>query len=229
MTAEPACRPDRGHPPHRRARCGPGRRGRPQPAPVGRTGHRPGALGPDRHVAAAPLGRVRGVLPGFRARVAAVGPLRRGRVLGAGTARLPPLVGCAGRRRTAARTVGYQRRPAFVRAPDVRVRHALAGFRGAGRQRPAHTRRRAGIPAVLFVPKGNFHLIDDWNTVGLRGTGACSVEVEDAIIPPHRVRQHAQNVRPARQHKRGSVPTPTPRGAIVRSTLTGMRCPKFFH
>ncbi len=103
-----------------------------------------------------------------------------------------------------------------------------SGFVALGANGP---RTPGGEPEyrMLFVPKGNFHLIEDWNTVGLRGTGACSVEVEDAIIPPHRVRQHAQNVRPARQHKRGSVPTPTPRGAIVRSTLTGMRCPKFFH
>ncbi|WP_448507127.1 hypothetical protein [Immundisolibacter sp.] len=36
---------------------------------------------------------------------------------------------------------------------------------------------------MLFVPKGDFKLIDDWDTVGLRGTDSCSVEVTDAVIP----------------------------------------------
>lgn len=40
---------------------------------------------------------------------------------------------------------------------------------------------------MLFVPKGDFRIIDDWDTVGLRGTGSCSVEVSGAIVPPHRV------------------------------------------
>lgn len=40
---------------------------------------------------------------------------------------------------------------------------------------------------MLFVPKGDFRVVEDWDTVGLRGTGSCSVEVRDAVIAPHRV------------------------------------------
>lgn len=40
---------------------------------------------------------------------------------------------------------------------------------------------------MLFVPKGDFRIVDDWDTVGLRGTGSSSVEVAGAIVPPHRV------------------------------------------
>jgi 3-hydroxy-9,10-secoandrosta-1,3,5(10)-triene-9,17-dione monooxygenase len=35
---------------------------------------------------------------------------------------------------------------------------------------------------MLFVPKGDFRLIDDWDTVGLRGTGSCSVKVTDQHV-----------------------------------------------
>ncbi len=43
-----------------------------------------------------------------------------------------------------------------------------------------------GLTWVL-LPREDFEIVDDWNTVGLRGTGSKTIVIEDAFIPAHRV------------------------------------------
>lgn len=38
----------------------------------------------------------------------------------------------------------------------------------------------------LLVPKSDIKIIDDWHTVGMRGTGSRSIEIADAFVPEHR-------------------------------------------
>ena len=38
----------------------------------------------------------------------------------------------------------------------------------------------------LLLPREDFLIIDDWHTVGLRGTGSKTIVIEDAFIPEHR-------------------------------------------
>lgn len=40
---------------------------------------------------------------------------------------------------------------------------------------------------MCFVPKADYRVVNDWDTVGLRGTGSCTVEVQDAFVPAHRI------------------------------------------
>jgi alkylation response protein AidB-like acyl-CoA dehydrogenase len=42
----------------------------------------------------------------------------------------------------------------------------------------------------VWVPKGDFGVIDDWDVLGLRGTGSKSVTLDDAFVPEHRVVSH---------------------------------------
>lgn len=39
----------------------------------------------------------------------------------------------------------------------------------------------------LLIPRGDYTIIDDWNTVGLRGTGSNTVLLEDVFVPDERV------------------------------------------
>ena len=47
-----------------------------------------------------------------------------------------------------------------------------------------------GLTAFL-VPGCDYEIIDNWNVMGLRGTGSCDVTV-DATVPPHRVHRVAK-------------------------------------
>lgn len=40
---------------------------------------------------------------------------------------------------------------------------------------------------MCFVPKADYRVVDDWDTVGLRGTASCTVEVDKAFVPAHRI------------------------------------------
>lgn len=42
----------------------------------------------------------------------------------------------------------------------------------------------------LLLPRSDFEIIDDWNTVGLRGTGSKTIVVDDAFIPEYRTLTH---------------------------------------
>lgn len=47
----------------------------------------------------------------------------------------------------------------------------------------------AGAPELfsLLIPRGDYRIVDDWHTVGLSGTGTCSVELTDVFVPAHRI------------------------------------------
>ena len=44
----------------------------------------------------------------------------------------------------------------------------------------------APVNMMYFVPKGEFEIMDDWYTLGLRGTGSCGIRVDKALIPAYR-------------------------------------------
>ena len=48
--------------------------------------------------------------------------------------------------------------------------------------------RGAGPPEqrMCLVPIGDVEIVDDWHTVGMRGTGSCSVRIAETFIPEHR-------------------------------------------
>ena len=39
---------------------------------------------------------------------------------------------------------------------------------------------------MMFLPKGDYEVLDDWDTVGMRASASCSVQVQDTFIPEHR-------------------------------------------
>jgi len=43
----------------------------------------------------------------------------------------------------------------------------------------------------VMVPQRDCKIIDDWDVLGLRGTGSKSIALEDALVPAHRVLAHA--------------------------------------
>ncbi|MPS30076.1 MAG: acyl-CoA dehydrogenase [Alcaligenaceae bacterium] len=40
---------------------------------------------------------------------------------------------------------------------------------------------------MCLVPAADYRVLDDWHTLGMRGTGSCTVECEDVFVPAHRV------------------------------------------
>jgi 3-hydroxy-9,10-secoandrosta-1,3,5(10)-triene-9,17-dione monooxygenase len=40
---------------------------------------------------------------------------------------------------------------------------------------------------MFFLPKNDYQVLDDWYTVGLRGSASASIEVRDAFVPRYRV------------------------------------------
>jgi 3-hydroxy-9,10-secoandrosta-1,3,5(10)-triene-9,17-dione monooxygenase len=52
-------------------------------------------------------------------------------------------------------------------------------------------------PLWLLVPRPDYTILDDWFTVGLRGTGSKAISVADAFVPEHRT-LNAQHVRVGR-------------------------------
>lgn len=41
-------------------------------------------------------------------------------------------------------------------------------------------------PRFFVVPKSDIEVIDDWHTMGMRGTGSRSIRIDEAFIPAHR-------------------------------------------
>jgi 3-hydroxy-9,10-secoandrosta-1,3,5(10)-triene-9,17-dione monooxygenase len=44
----------------------------------------------------------------------------------------------------------------------------------------------------VMVPKGDYKIIDDWDVMGLRGTGSNSVVIDDKFVPDHRIVSHKE-------------------------------------
>ncbi|MBV1906980.1 MAG: hypothetical protein KUG75_12960 [Pseudomonadales bacterium] len=42
------------------------------------------------------------------------------------------------------------------------------------------------VNMMFFLPKGDFEIMDDWYTLGLRGTGSCGIRVNNAMVPTYR-------------------------------------------
>ena len=45
----------------------------------------------------------------------------------------------------------------------------------------------------LLIPRADYTIIDDWNTVGLRGTGSKTVAFDDIFVPEYRTLTHADS------------------------------------
>jgi 3-hydroxy-9,10-secoandrosta-1,3,5(10)-triene-9,17-dione monooxygenase len=88
-----------------------------------------------------------------------------------------------------------------VIAPRGKARavRAATGSTGFGRSRRAvsmrigccwaarsPTRAARSSAAELLVPARDIVIRDDWNVVGLRGTGSCSIVANDVFVPKHR-------------------------------------------
>ena len=44
----------------------------------------------------------------------------------------------------------------------------------------------------IMVPKGDYQILDDWEVMGLRGTGSKSVVIDDKFVPDHRIVSHKE-------------------------------------
>jgi 3-hydroxy-9,10-secoandrosta-1,3,5(10)-triene-9,17-dione monooxygenase len=44
----------------------------------------------------------------------------------------------------------------------------------------------------IMVPKGDYEILDDWEVMGLRGTGSKSVVIDDKFVPDHRIVSHKE-------------------------------------
>ncbi len=44
----------------------------------------------------------------------------------------------------------------------------------------------------VMVPKGDYKILDDWDVMGLRGTGSNSVVIDDKFVPSHRIISHKE-------------------------------------
>ena len=44
----------------------------------------------------------------------------------------------------------------------------------------------------VMVPKGDYKIVDDWDVMGLRGTGSNSVVIDDKFVPDHRIVSHKE-------------------------------------
>jgi alkylation response protein AidB-like acyl-CoA dehydrogenase len=44
----------------------------------------------------------------------------------------------------------------------------------------------------IMVPKGDYQILDDWEVMGLRGTGSKSVVIDDKFVPNHRIVSHKE-------------------------------------
>ena len=61
-------------------------------------------------------------------------------------------------------------------------RHAQWAIIGAKAEDPS-----GGKPTrYMLVPMGQIEIVDDWHVLGLRGTGSCSLQVNDVFVPEHR-------------------------------------------
>ena len=50
------------------------------------------------------------------------------------------------------------------------------------------------MPDIRYamVPKGDYQILDDWDVMGLCGTGSKSVVIDDKFVPNHRIVSHKE-------------------------------------
>jgi 3-hydroxy-9,10-secoandrosta-1,3,5(10)-triene-9,17-dione monooxygenase len=47
---------------------------------------------------------------------------------------------------------------------------------------------------MFFMPKNEYQVVDDWHTMGLRGSASASIEAHDAFVPRHRAFRLSQTI-----------------------------------
>lgn len=75
---------------------------------------------------------------------------------------------------------------------------------------------------TILVPRGDYEVVDVWDTVGLRGTGSNDIVVEDVFVPEHRVLRNVEHVRltgPGQRVNSGPLYR-IPFGAVFTSAIT---------
>jgi 3-hydroxy-9,10-secoandrosta-1,3,5(10)-triene-9,17-dione monooxygenase len=78
------------------------------------------------------------------------------------------------------------------------------------------------------LPSTDYEIMDDWRTLGLRGTGSCTVKCKDVFVPAHRV-QSMHVARPGHKYPGLDihtnpmylVPTPAVGGYCIAAALIG--------
>jgi alkylation response protein AidB-like acyl-CoA dehydrogenase len=81
-----------------------------------------------------------------------------------------------------------------------------------------------GIPTNVFhglVPTANLTILDDWNAVGLRGSGSCSVKASDLFIPDERLISHSDILSESYPKERASS-LPLFKQAVVPTIMVTM-------
>lgn len=61
---------------------------------------------------------------------------------------------------------------------------------------------------MLFVPKRDYRVVDDWYTVGLRGSASASIEVDDVFVPRYRAFRLGETMKTARAPGQAYNPGP---------------------
>jgi alkylation response protein AidB-like acyl-CoA dehydrogenase len=72
------------------------------------------------------------------------------------------------------------------------------------------------VPRYLFVPMHDLEIVDDWYTLGMRGTGSFSVVAHDVFVPEHRT----LTIQDAMEG--------TPPGRLVHPDYPLLRAPRYF-
>ena len=66
----------------------------------------------------------------------------------------------------------------------------------------------------MLVPMAHIEIVDDWHVLGLRGTGSCSLQLDDVFVPEHRTV-------PLRDLMQGTTP-----GAAIHPDYPLLRAPR---
>ncbi|MEA2742379.1 MAG: 3-hydroxy-9,10-secoandrosta,3,5(10)-triene-9,17-dione monooxygenase [Acetobacteraceae bacterium] len=116
-------------------------------------------------------------------------------------------------------------------APRASGRRAQGGWRVSGRYPFASGCRHARwailgarckdvagneVPRYLFVPMHDLEIVDDWHTLGMRGTGSFSVAAHDVFVPEHRTLTIQDAM------------AGTPPGRLVHPDYALLRAPRYF-
>lgn len=72
------------------------------------------------------------------------------------------------------------------------------------------------VPHYLFLPMGDAEIIDDWHSLGMRGTGSRSLVLHDVFVPTHR----SVLLR--------DILDGTPPGTLVHPDYTLLRAPRYY-
>src|SRR5690606_21756671 len=53
-------------------------------------------------------------------------------------------------------------------------------------------RKPLGDRRWFLIPRGDYEVVDDWHTGGLRGTGSKTIQIDDVFIPDERIVIHRE-------------------------------------